>query len=63
MSKLPPEVLSSIINVAGNWALGMANTPDNQGSITKFCTELEEYYEAEFNFLSRRAEEYFSRHS
>ena len=48
-----PEVLAAIISVAGNWALGMASSPDS-GQIpqpSQMPGELPKHFEYAFGYL------------
>jgi len=60
---LSPEVLASIIEVAGDWALGVASTPEVTGHVpqpTQKSEEMEKYFNWAFNYLSSYVTDYLS---
>jgi hypothetical protein len=60
--RLSPEVLASIIKVAGDWALGMASMPnnDNPPQPSQMSGELESDFEWAFKYLSSYIMDYVS---
>jgi len=60
---LPPEVLASIVKVAGDWALGMASSPELDGEPiqpSQMSDELQEHFNFAFNYLSKYIDDYLS---
>jgi len=53
---MSPEVQASIIRVAGDWALGMASSPEPDGEPiqpSQMSDELEQHFNFAYRFLIR----------